>query len=44
MSGKQIIKKKKREYIKKIVTILNETDLWILEVIYRFTVHMTKES
>ena len=44
MNGKQIIKREKREYIKKIVKILNETDLWILEVIYRFTVNMTKES
>ena len=44
MSGKEIIEKKKRAYIKKIVKILNETDLWILEVIYRFTVNMTKEN
>lgn len=44
MNGKQTVKRKKREYIKKIVKILNETDLWILEVIYRFTVNMTKEG
>ena len=44
MNGKQIVKREKREYIKKIVKILNETDLWILEVIYRFTVNMTKEG
>lgn len=43
MSGKEIIEKEKRAYIKKIFKILNETDLWLLEAIYRFTVNMTKE-
>lgn len=36
---------KKKEYIKKINEILDETnDLWILEVIHGFTVNMTKRE
>lgn len=37
--------KKKKEYIKEINEILDETnDIWILEVIHGFTVNMTKKE
>ena len=45
MSGKEIIEKEKRTYIKKIFKILSEVnDLWLLNLLYEITYKVTREE